>query len=146
MVKHSDFLIFLPAYSLIMWFMRSSKNFEKIAILKISELVSFWSVKTYFSKTPQKWCIFRHEQDRRYSDPKARNGKKIIGQKKISRKIKIRQKNLLVEIHWSKIHSSENSSVKKFVGHKFHRSENTSVKNSSVGKFLGQKICRVYIP
>ena len=27
--------IFLPAYSLTMWFMRSSKNFVKIAILKI---------------------------------------------------------------------------------------------------------------
>ena len=27
--------IFLPAYSLVIWFMRSSKNFVKIAILKI---------------------------------------------------------------------------------------------------------------
>jgi hypothetical protein len=29
-----NYFIFLPAYSLTIWVMRSSKNFEKIAILK----------------------------------------------------------------------------------------------------------------
>ena len=43
-------LIFLPAYFLIMWFMRSPKNFVKIAILKIWQLISFCCVKTHFGK------------------------------------------------------------------------------------------------
>ena len=33
--------------------MKSPKNFEKIAILKIGELVSFWGGKTHFGKTPE---------------------------------------------------------------------------------------------
>ena len=41
---------------------RSPKNFEKIAILNILEMVSFWGVKTHFSKRALKWCIFRHEK------------------------------------------------------------------------------------
>ena len=48
-------LIFLPAFYLIIWLIASPKNFEKIAILKIWQLVFFWGVKTYFS-------IFRHEK------------------------------------------------------------------------------------
>ena len=40
-----NYFIFSPAYSLIMWFIRSSKNFVKIAILKICQLISFWGVK-----------------------------------------------------------------------------------------------------
>ena len=31
-----------------MWLMKASKNFEKIFILKIGELVSFWGAKTHF--------------------------------------------------------------------------------------------------
>ena len=36
MMKHSeiDNLNFLPAYSLVMWFIRSLKNFVKVSILK----------------------------------------------------------------------------------------------------------------
>ena len=52
---------FSPAYSLIMWLMRSSKNFEKVAILQIWEMVSFRGGKTHFGKTPLKLCIFRHD-------------------------------------------------------------------------------------
>ena len=42
--------IFLPAFYLIMSIMASQKNFEKIAILKIWELFSFWGVKTHFGE------------------------------------------------------------------------------------------------
>ena len=42
--------------------MRSPKNFEKIAILKIWQLVSFIGGKTHFGKTVLKKCIFRHEK------------------------------------------------------------------------------------
>ena len=42
LVKSSKkYLILLPAFCLIMWLMKLPKNFEKIAILKIGELVSF---------------------------------------------------------------------------------------------------------
>ena len=44
-----DFII-LPAFYLIMWLMKLPKNFEKIAILKIGELVSFLGVKIQFGK------------------------------------------------------------------------------------------------
>jgi hypothetical protein len=44
-----------------MWLMTSSKNFEKIAILKKWQLVFFWAVKTYFGEIPLKWCILSHE-------------------------------------------------------------------------------------
>ena len=40
--------------------MKLPKNFEKIAILKIGELVSFWGVKTYFGILPLKWYTLRH--------------------------------------------------------------------------------------
>ena len=39
--KFRKYLILLPAFYLIMWLMKLPKNFEKIAILKIGELVSF---------------------------------------------------------------------------------------------------------
>ena len=42
----NDF-IFLPAYSLVMWFMRSPQNFFKIATLKI---IFFRGVKTHLGK------------------------------------------------------------------------------------------------
>ena len=35
-------------------------NFEKVANLKIWQLVSFWGVKTHFGKIPLKWWFFRH--------------------------------------------------------------------------------------
>ena len=63
LIKSSgDHFIFLPVYYLIMWVMKTSKNFGKIAILKIWELISLWDVKTYFGKLALKWCIFRHEK------------------------------------------------------------------------------------
>ena len=37
--------IFLPAFYLNLWLMKLPKNFEKRAILKIGDLVSFWGVK-----------------------------------------------------------------------------------------------------
>ena len=45
----TDF-IFLPAFDLIMWLMTSSKNFEKISILKIWEAFFFWGGKTHFGE------------------------------------------------------------------------------------------------
>ena len=48
--KFRKCFIILPAFNLIMWLMKLPKNFEKIVILKIGELVSFWDVKTYFGK------------------------------------------------------------------------------------------------
>ena len=53
--------IFLSAFYLIMWVMKPSKNFGKIAILKIWELISLGCVKTYFGKPALKWYISRHE-------------------------------------------------------------------------------------
>ena len=41
---------FLPAFYLIIWLMISPKNFGKIGILKIWQLVSLWGVKTHFGK------------------------------------------------------------------------------------------------
>ena len=46
--------IFLPAFYLIMRFMNAQKNFGKITILKIRELVSLGVVKTYFGKLAMK--------------------------------------------------------------------------------------------
>ena len=41
-VKSSEnILIFLPAFYLIMWFMKSPKKIDQIAILKIGQLISF---------------------------------------------------------------------------------------------------------
>ena len=58
--KFRKYFILLPAFYLIMWLMKSPKSFEKIAILKIWQLVFFLGVKTYFGILPLKWCIFRH--------------------------------------------------------------------------------------
>ena len=58
---YRKYFISSSAYSLIMWLMRSPKNFEKIANLKIWQLISIWGSKTHFGKTPLKWCIFGHE-------------------------------------------------------------------------------------
>ena len=43
-------LIFLPALYLIIWLIKFPKNFEKIPILKIWQLVFFWGVKTYWGE------------------------------------------------------------------------------------------------
>ena len=53
--------VFLPVFYLIMWLMKASKNFGKLAILKIWELISFGKIKTHFGKIALKWCICRHE-------------------------------------------------------------------------------------
>ena len=55
--------IFLPAFYLINWVMKAPKNFGKITILKIWELISLGGVKTHFGKLALKWCIFRHEKN-----------------------------------------------------------------------------------
>ena len=47
---YRKYFISSSAYSLIMWLMRSPKNFEKIAILKIWQLISFWGDKIHFGK------------------------------------------------------------------------------------------------
>ena len=54
------YFIFLPAFYPIMCLMKSPKNFEKIVILKIWPLVSFWGVKTHLGEIPLKRCIFRN--------------------------------------------------------------------------------------
>ena len=60
-MKSSEIVfIFLPAFYLIIWLMTLPKNFEKISILKIQQLVFFWGIKIYFGKFLLKWCIFRH--------------------------------------------------------------------------------------
>ena len=56
-----DNFIFLPVFYLIMWVMKAPKNFGKITILKIWELISLGGLKTHFGKLALKWCIFRHE-------------------------------------------------------------------------------------
>ena len=49
LIKSSEkHFISLPAFYLIMWLMISPKNFEKIVILKIWQLVFFWGAKTDF--------------------------------------------------------------------------------------------------
>ena len=62
-VKSSEngFILVLAFY-LIICLMKAPKNFEKIAILKIWELVSLGGGKTHFGKLALKWCIFRHEE------------------------------------------------------------------------------------
>ena len=63
-LKKSDFFfILLPAFSLTIWLMTSQKNFEKLVILKIWQLVFLRGVKTYFGILPLKRCIFRHEKN-----------------------------------------------------------------------------------
>ena len=48
--KFRKCFILFPAFNLIMWLIKLPKNFGKIVILKIGELVSFCEVKTYFGK------------------------------------------------------------------------------------------------
>jgi hypothetical protein len=43
-------LTFLPVSYLIMWFMKTQKNFEKYAILKKWQLVFFWGVQVDFGE------------------------------------------------------------------------------------------------
>ena len=50
MKNWKKYLIFSPAFYPIMCLMKSSKNFEKIAVLKIWQLVSFWGVKIHFGE------------------------------------------------------------------------------------------------
>ena len=51
LVKSSENgFVFLPVFYLIMWLMKVSKSFGKLAILKIWELISLGSVKTHFGK------------------------------------------------------------------------------------------------
>ena len=54
--------IFVLVFHLIMCFMKAQKNFVKITILKIWELVSLGGVKIHFGKLAMKWCIFRHDK------------------------------------------------------------------------------------
>ena len=49
--------ICLPVFCLILCLMKALKNFEKVSILKIWELVSLVGVKTHFCKIALKWCI-----------------------------------------------------------------------------------------
>ena len=55
--KNQNFFIVLPAFSLIIWFMKSPHNFDKIVLLKILQLVFFRGLKTYFGILPLNWCI-----------------------------------------------------------------------------------------
>ena len=55
------YFISLLAFHLIIWLMKSPKNFEKTSILKIWWLVFFRGVKTHFGEIPLKLCIFSHE-------------------------------------------------------------------------------------
>ena len=54
----SEKIAFYP----IIWHMNPPKNIEKIVILKVWQLVSFWGVKTNFGKLALKWGIFKHEK------------------------------------------------------------------------------------
>ena len=62
MKSSKDNFGFLLVFHLIMCLMKAPKNFGKIAILKIWELISLGDVKTHFGKLALKWCIFRHEK------------------------------------------------------------------------------------
>ena len=60
LMKSSEIvLIFLPAFYLIIWLMKSLKNFEKISFLKIWQTIFFWGAKIYFGKFLLKRSIFR---------------------------------------------------------------------------------------
>ena len=48
--KFKKISFFLCAFYLIMCLMKSPKNFEKIAILKMWELIFFWGVKIHFGE------------------------------------------------------------------------------------------------
>ena len=54
--------IFLIVFYLIIWVMKAPKNFGKITILKILELIFLGGVKIHFGKLALKWCIFRQEK------------------------------------------------------------------------------------
>ena len=62
LVKSSENnFVFLPVFYLIMWLRKASKNFGKMTIMKILDLISLGGVKTHFGKLALKWCICRHE-------------------------------------------------------------------------------------
>ena len=54
--------IFSLVFYLVMWVMKASKNFGKIAI----ELNFLEGVKTHFGKIALNWCIFRNEKNNNY--------------------------------------------------------------------------------
>ena len=50
MKSSKKYFICLPAFYLSICLMKSPKNFEKIAIFEIWQLVSFWGVKIHFGE------------------------------------------------------------------------------------------------
>ena len=54
MKSSKKYVIFSSACYLIVWFMISSKSFEKKGILKIWQQVFLWGVKIHFGKLPLK--------------------------------------------------------------------------------------------
>ena len=50
MKSSKKYFICLPAFYLIMCLMKSLKNFEKLAIFEMRQLVSFWGVKIHFGE------------------------------------------------------------------------------------------------
>ena len=66
-VQFRKYFISLPAFYLIIWLMKSPKNFEKTSILKIWQLIFFRAVKTQFGEISLKSCIFR--QDKNWFSP-----------------------------------------------------------------------------
>ena len=61
MKSSEKYFTFSPAFYLITCLKKSPKNFEKVPILKIWQLVSFGDVKTQFGETSLKRCIFRYD-------------------------------------------------------------------------------------
>ena len=62
-VQFRKYFISLLAFYLIIWLMKSPKNFEKTSILKIWWLVFFRDGKTHFGEIPLKSYIFRHDKN-----------------------------------------------------------------------------------
>ena len=62
-VQFRKYFISLLAFNLIIWLMKSPKNFEKTSILKIWWLVFFRGVKTYLGEIPLKSYIFTHDKN-----------------------------------------------------------------------------------
>ena len=58
--KFKKNFICLPVFYLLMCLMKPSKNFEKISIFEMWQLVSFWGVKIHFGEIPLKRYIFRN--------------------------------------------------------------------------------------
>ena len=62
LVKSSENnFVFLPVFYLIMWLIKASKNFGKMSVLKICELISLGGVKTHFGKLMmllQAWLFY----------------------------------------------------------------------------------------